>query len=102
MKKKVVLKHDKYRSKRGGYSRLLALYCRSCNAPLMKYQKDGPGNLRRLYIDRIIEPRQKVTTSKLTCQKCKEVLGTPYMYKKEKRKSIRLYQDAVVKKMISI
>jgi len=35
----------------------------------------------------------------LKCTKCKEDLGTPYIYKKENRKSFRLYQDALIKKL---
>jgi hypothetical protein len=71
------------------------------------YQKDGPGSLRRLYIDRIFGPKKYVGLEKreikeirnLVCGKCTEVLGVSYIYKKENRKSFRLFQDAVVKKI---
>lgn len=100
-------KRDKYKLKRGGYSRLLNVCCRKCENIVVVYQKDGPGNLRRLYLDRIFEPEnlrglesmpiQDVPV--LKCNKCKEVLGTPYIYAKENRKAFRLYQDAVVKRL---
>ena len=71
------------------------------------YQKDGAGSLRRLYLDRILSPRKLATLEnrrldeipKLTCPKCKEDIGVPHIYKKEKRKAFRLYQDALAKKI---
>jgi hypothetical protein len=101
------LKDDGYRRARGNYSRLLNLYCRACGSLVAVYQKDGPGNLRRIYFDRIYHPKSlsglekrplaKVMT--MRCTKCREELGVPYMYKKEKRKAFRLYQDALTKKI---
>jgi ribosomal protein S27E len=102
------LKNDKYRSARGGYSRLLNVFCRKCNNLILTYQKDGPGNLRRLYIDRIFYPKNfsylqdKNNVPVLKCKKCSEILGTPIIYKKENRKAFRLYQDAVTKKIRKI
>lgn len=100
-------KKDKYKSARGGYSRLLNVCCRKCEGVVLVYQKDGPGNLRRLYLDRIFAPDQLVglqtlntdTIPALTCNKCSEILGTPYIYIKEKRKAFRLHQDSVIKRL---
>lgn len=100
-------KKDKYKSARGGHSRLLNVCCRKCESIVVVYQKDGPGNLRRLYLDRIFAPDDLVGLQALNikdvptlkCKKCSEVLGTPYIYLKEKRKAFRLYQDAVVKRL---
>lgn len=105
--KKIILKKDKYKSARGGYSRLLNIYCRKCENIVVVYQKDGPGNLRRLYLDRIFEPTEMAGLQSLNlsdipalkCKKCGEILGAPYIYIKEKRKAFRLYQDAVIKKI---
>lgn len=99
------LKRDKFRTARGGYSRLLELNCRLCNSMVIKYQKDGPGSIYRLYFDRIIAPEglaglenSKIENiSSLKCPRCKEILGTPYIYKAEKRKCFRLYNGALVK-----
>jgi len=107
---KIHLKRDKYKSSRGGYSRLLSIFCRKCGILIVTYQKDGPGNLRRLYFDRIFSPQKLVNLQKLNikdipflkCNKCNEVLGTPYIYTKENRKAFRLYQDAVMKKINKI
>ena len=99
------LKRDKFRTARGGYSRLLDLNCRLCNSPVVSYQKDGPGHIYRLYFDRIASPEKLVGLGKynlkdvesLRCPKCKEILGTPYIYKAEKRKCFRLYNGSVIK-----
>jgi len=105
--KKYLFKTDKYKKDRGGYSRLLNLHCLRCNHLICVYQKDGPGNLRRLYMDRIFDPIELTDLEKkslakipnLKCRNCKELLGTPYVYPREKRKAFRLYQDALVKKI---
>ena len=100
-------KRDKYKASRGGYSRLLNVCCRRCESIVLVYQKDGPGNLRRLYLDRIFLPETLCSLQSvdikdvpvLQCKKCKEMLGTPYIYIKEKRKAFRLYQDSVIKRL---
>jgi hypothetical protein len=100
-------KKDKYKIARGTYSRLLNLHCRVCGNILAIYQKDGPGDLRRLYMDRILYPKKLTNLEKkslkkikvLRCSKCDEDIGTPYVYKKENRKAFKVYQDAIVKKV---
>ena len=100
-------KKDKYKSARGGHSRLLDVCCRKCESVVVVYQKDGPGNLRRLYLDRIFSPAEMVGLQALNikdvpalkCKKCGEILGTPCIYIKEKRKAFRLYQDSVIKRL---
>ena len=100
-------KKDKYKSARGHYSRLLNIFCRVCSQKILTYQKDGPGNLRRLYFDRIFLPKKLTNlelkslnaVSILGCPKCKEDIGTPYIYKKENRKAFKVYQDAIIKKI---
>lgn len=100
-------KKDEYSLIRGGYSRLLNIYCRKCDNLVAIYQKDGPGNLRRMYIDRILYPiyltkfqkNQIQDIPNLNCEKCNEILGTPYIFIKEQRKAFRLYQDSVTKKV---
>jgi len=100
-------KLDKYRKARGDYSRFLNVLCEHCGAKILVYQKDGPGPLKRLYLDRIFAPEdlvnfQKLSISKvpnLVCSKCKTVLAIPYIYKKEDRKAYRLFVGAVTKKV---
>lgn len=108
MSEKIKLKRDKYKSARGGYSRLLSLRCRKCDSTIASYQKDGPGNLRRLYMDRIVKPKKLVDLQKkslkeikpLKCGECGFIVGMPYIYQKEKRKAFRMFQDAIVKRII--
>ena len=106
----IKFKSDKYRKSRGGYSRFLNVLCEHCSAKILTYQKDGPGPLKRLYLDRIFAPEnfanfQKLSINKipnLTCSKCKSVLAVPYIYKKEQRKAYRLFVGAVTKKITKI
>jgi hypothetical protein len=98
MNPQIRLKNDKYRKSRGGYSKLLEIFCVNCKTALFSYQKDGPGILKRLYIDRIQNPEQ--IKPQLICSNCKEVLGTQIIYKKENRPAYRLFAGAVSKKIV--
>ena len=92
------LKNDRYRKARGGHSRLLDVSCAKCNTHLFYYQKDGPGILKRTYLDRIVDSNVK-GKSNLVCPKRKELLRVPIIYKKENRPAIRLFEGSVSKKI---
>jgi len=95
--KNLKLKSDKYRKARGGYSRFLDLYCDHCGHKILVYQKDGSGELKRLYLDRIISP-EKLSAKKvssLMCSHCGRELGIFYIYPKEKRPAFRLFAGAI-------
>lgn len=98
-KKIFILKNDKYRKARGGYARFLNIYCASCKYNLALYQKDGPGPLKRMYLDRILAPAISKAKKEFICKACKKIIGTFFIYQKEKRPAIRLYQDSVIKKI---
>lgn len=106
----VKFKSDEYRKTRGGYSRFYDILCEHCGAKILTYQKDGPGILKRLYLDRISAPEnlanfQKLSINRipnLVCQECRTVLAVPYIYKKEDRKAYRLFVGAVSKKITKI
>lgn len=103
------LKTDKFKRVRGGNSRVLNISCRKCASHILTYQKDGPGNLRRMYMDRILEPLKLnknrynniSDVSSLKCSKCNEILAHPYIYPKEKRNAYRLFADSVKKEVTS-
>lgn len=103
------LKKDKYRESRGGYSRFLNVFCHHCGKKILIYQKDGPGDLKRMYLDRIISPESMIKFQSLSiknipdliCSKCKYTIAIPYIYPKEKRKAFRIFTGAIVKKIIS-
>ncbi len=97
MKGRLAIKRDKYKSARGGWSRILKITCAKCHALITSYQKDGPGELKRMYLDRM---SPSSTKKALACPSCKELLGTLYVYPKEKRLAYRLFQDSVRKKII--
>lgn len=92
---------DKYRKKRGGYARILDIACAKCDGLICRYQKDGPGHLKRIYIDRILEPIVVWSRdAKLTCGGCGKWVGIGDVYKIEKRNCFTLMQGAVKKKII--
>lgn len=92
-------KKDKYRRARGGYSRLLQISCEKCGNVVALYQKDGPGPLKRMYLDRIMEP-SNITDKNFVCGKCEHLLGVRYIYEKEKRPAFRLFEGAITKKIV--
>lgn len=92
-------KNDKYRKSRGGRSRFLDIRCRKCDKHICVYQKDGAGNLRRMYVDRINKPVVSILKKELTCPSG-HVLAVKILYAKEKRPAFRLFVDAVTKKII--
>jgi len=96
---KNVFKNDKYKKVRGGYSRLLAIACRECGEHICLYQKDGSGNLRRMYIDRIIDSKVVLSKKDLSCPKS-HLLGVRVIYSKENRAAFRLFVDSVAKKIV--
>lgn len=96
---KSILKNDKYKKVRGGYSRLLSISCQKCDAYICNYQKDGPGNLRRMYHDRITNPKVLISGKDLSC-KNNHLLGVKIIYQKENRPAFRLFVDSVIKKII--
>jgi hypothetical protein len=99
MENKVLkFKNDGFKKTRGGYSRWLLILCEKCNTPLLVYQKDGPGILKRLYVDRIISPA--LHSKNLVCKKCKTMIGIHIIYKKENRPAYRLFAGAIQKKIV--
>ncbi len=92
------MKIDAYSQARGGWSRIFDISCEKCSKHICYYQKDGPGPLKRMYIDRIKGSFQQ--TKIFTCPNCGYVLGAETVYKKENRPAYRLFQDSVKKKII--
>lgn len=85
-------KNDKYRKARGGKSVMLEITCSFCSSVVIEYQKDGDGNLRRCYLNRIHAPKEYsilqdsnvITTPKdmpkLCCKNCNQLIGIPMRY----------------------
>ena len=99
--KKTAIKNDKYKKVRGGYSRLLIVSCQKCGNTICRYQKDGPGNLRRMYVDRISDPKVSLARKDFSCSKG-HLLGVKIIYEKEKLPAFRLFVDSFTKKIIKV
>ena len=99
MSAKLAFKSDRFKKNRGGYSRWLSLSCEKCKTQLMIYQKDGPGIIKRLYLDRIVAPGN-LAGKNLICKRCKTVLGIQIVYQKENRPAYRLFAGAIEKKIV--
>lgn len=109
MATKIAFKKDRFRKARGGTSRLLDISCSKCSHHICYYQKDGPGILKRMYLDRIFESKyQELDSNNLkdlpqfTCINCKELLGTPMIYDKENRPAFRLFAGTITKKVVKL
>lgn len=100
MSKRIELKKDRFRKARGGHSRWLLILCGKCSAPLFVYQKDGPGMLKRLYLDRIAVPTVAESRKDFNCTKCRTLFGIATLYEKERRPALRLFVGAVSKRLI--
>lgn len=104
MTQKFKFKTDKYRNSRGGSSKFLNIYCEHCGTHILLYQKDGPGPLKRMYLDRIVAP-QRLTdlqsaniVPNLLCRGCKRLIAIPSIYEKEKRRAYALLAYTIIKK----
>lgn len=112
MTKETLKKHDpkkdRHSKARGSTSRFLDIFCSACNSHIALYQKDGPGALLRMYLDRIFEPSAlaalqhqsggKKDLPNLQCPKCRAIIGTPMVYELESRLAFRMVRGSFAKK----
>lgn len=92
----LIAKRDGYLKRRGGTFRFLDLSCASCHTLLAVYQKDGPGQLLRLYLDRLLSGPLDRTGA---CPSCRERIGGLFVYAPEQRQAIRLRPGAISKRL---
>lgn len=87
------IRQDEFQVARGGSSRILDITCEHCSSHVCFYQKDGPGSLRRMYVDRMIDlsPDREV----LVYENCHRELGLKIMWHKENRPAYRLFVESV-------
>lgn len=100
-------KRDRFYRSRGGRAKFLNIHCSQCGNHVALYQKDGPGALLRLYLDRIFAPELLAATCHsyltresmppLVCSQCKRIIGVPMVYEPEKRLAYRLVPGAFLK-----
>jgi len=91
------MKNDTYSQARGGWSRVLEISCEYGHRVCF-YQKDGPGPLKRMYLDRTIGLGP--TGKSLKCPECAHELGVRITYAKENRPAYRLFQSSVLKRIV--
>ncbi len=102
------IKKDAFSRVRGGNSEMLLIGCGNCQSPLLIYQKDGPGPLKRCYIDRIAyvwggdgnrspDPIESLHESGLNCPHCRQIIGSPMVYKNEKRPAVKMSRGSFSK-----
>ncbi len=95
---------DTYRQNRGGWSRFLAISCKTCGTLLFHYQKDGSGPLKRCYLDRILTTKPKLNDCGfIFCPHCKACLGFNEPYAKEQnRPALRWAVEAITYKIVLV
>jgi len=89
----IKLIHDRYRMARGGKSKLVYVICAKCEGKIVLYQKDGPGWLKRCYLNRIFWPKRYEALQHdkrikdpedmpgLLCPSCRSLIGIPVRHK---------------------
>ena len=106
---RVKFKNDRYKKARGIFSRMLEISCAGCGNQILQYQKEGPGSLKRMYLDRIHAPDNLVGLERsdlkdlkpLKCDQCDTMLGTPYCHKREGRLAYRVIPGRISKRRIT-
>jgi hypothetical protein len=107
---RIILKSDEFRMARGGHARLLEVACGKCGERICFYQKDGPGALKRMYIDRMFIGRvwangaefdSRADAVELECSRCRERVGTRIVYEKEQRFAFHLLEGSTRKRRVS-
>ena len=103
--RKYELKKDRFTRARGGSSELLLICCAKCRHPILLYQKDGSGRLRRIYLDKIRAPEDfadlkhtvasKSDLEGLRCPNDQELLAVPMVYKPEGRLALRIIRGSI-------
>lgn len=105
------INRDSSYKRRGGTAQWILLSCGVCKENLALYQKDGPGKLFRLYLDRLTSTSGerpfsnlgKTAINALTCNGCQETIGIPMTYEKDDfpRTALRLTGAGINKTILS-
>lgn len=90
------IKKDKYLQKRGGSVKILDIFCQNCSKKLFVYQKDGTGQLKRCYFNRITGDA-KLENNEFFCPQCKEKIGFG-IFHIDKRPAIKLLRGKIKRK----
>lgn len=112
MQMQFVAKKDRYLRERGGRAAFLILNCAHCGSNLAIYQKDGPGNLLRCYLNRFFYPEEMKSLQNnprismpndlptWRCVDCQSIIGHPMRYR-DGRLAYRLVPGAFAKQRLA-
>ena len=90
-------------------SRFLNLHCSHCGIRVIRYRKEGSGRLIRVYLDRIIEPKNlralkhaagEPGLPPLVCPDCSQRMGVSITRGSGNRLAYRLIQGSFRKKEV--
>ena len=107
---KYKIEKDKYFRSRGSKAKILQIDCSKCGNNIAFYQKDGPGNLLRMYLDRIhacesVDGLTGITNvaqlPTIKCSECGNVIAIPMLYEPEKRFAFRVVKGSVKKTKVA-
>jgi len=87
---------DKYLRRRGGHTKILDILCKNCANKLFVYQKDGTGQLKRCYFNRIMTDNIQLKENEFNCPQCKEKIGFGITHT-DKRLAIKLLRGKISK-----
>lgn len=98
------IRRDRFYKTRGGTATLLRIQCSRCASEVCVYQKDGNGQLLRLYWDRVLVSRCSAAhepgatrddMTPLACNTCGLLIGIPMVYIREDRLAWRLSPGSI-------
>jgi len=92
---KKIFTSDKYTKGRGKFVKKIEVRCANCSEKVFDYQKEGNGELEKLFFDLILDNLSVKNNIQLVCRKCEKVLGKRFIFGKEKRDAFKLYPGAV-------
>lgn len=91
---------DKYTKGRGSFSKRVEVRCINCATTQFVYQKDGNGAIEKIYFDSILDNFVVKKEAKLTCSKCEKLLGSRFIFGKDKKMAFKVYPGAIYYKII--
>ena len=87
--------NDKYTKGRGKFSKRVAVKCVNCAEIIFNYQKEGNGAIEKLFFDNILDNFAVKKEAKLICPKCEKVLGSRFVFGKDKKSAFKVYPGAI-------
>lgn len=97
---KKIFTSDKYTKGRGNFNKKVEIKCVNCAEILFNYQKEGNGAIEKLFFDSILDNFGVKKDSKLKCLKCEKILGSRFIFGKEKKMAFKVYPGAIYYRIV--